>query len=116
MNWFRKHLNWTYVFGLLVGGSLFEGGDILVEAGDRLVGLIELWVGVIILWFVTIWVLRQKGRSLLTLLWGFLGILPIIVLCMKNKKVESQSEVNNKIGIGCQEDITIASVKIVTQI
>jgi len=98
MNWFKKHLNWTYVVGLLFGGGLFGGGDVLVESGDRLVGLIELWVGVIILWVVTIWVLRQKGRSLLTLLWGFLGILPIIVLCMKNRRVESLSEVDNKTG------------------
>jgi len=87
MSWFKRHLNWTYLIGFLLGAGLFGSGSNYVEYGiDRTIGLIELWVGVIILWVINIWVLRRKGRSLLTILWGLLGILPIVVLCMKNKR------------------------------
>ena len=34
---------------------------------------------------VPAWVIKQKGRSLWHLLWYFLGILPIVVLCLENR-------------------------------
>jgi len=97
MRWFKRHLNWTYLIGFLLGGSLFGSGSNYAAYGiDRTIGLIELWVGVIILWVINIWVLRRKGRSLLTILWGLLGILPIVVLCMKNKRQEHSEAGSNQ--------------------
>jgi hypothetical protein len=58
-----------------------------VAETDRLIGLIEVWVGAILLLVVSIWVVRQKGRSLAWLLLLFLGILPIVVLCLRNDRI-----------------------------
>jgi hypothetical protein len=84
MNWFKRHLNWTYFISWLFCAGLVEGGRLVAET-DRLMGLIEVWVGVILLLVVSIWVVKQKGRSLAWMLFIFLGILPIIVLCLSNK-------------------------------
>lgn len=86
INWFKRHLNWTYFISWLFCVGLVNGGG-LVAGTDRLLGLIELWVGVICFLVVSIWVVRQKGRSLAWVLCLFLCILPIIVLCLKNKRI-----------------------------
>ena len=86
INWLKRHLNWTYFISWLFCVGLVGGGELLLET-DRLLGLIELWVGAILLLVVSIWVVRQKGRSLAWVLCLFLGILPIIVLCLKSKRI-----------------------------
>lgn len=86
MNWFKRHLNWTYFISWLFCVGLVEGGRLVAET-DRLIGLIEVWVGAILLLVVSIWVVRQKGRSLAWLLLLFLGILPIVVLCLRNDRI-----------------------------
>jgi len=79
MNWFNRHINWTYIFGFLVGGGFFQ-------YGSDYYNVVILWIGVIILWVISIWAIKRKGRSLAIILWGLIGILPIVILFMKNKR------------------------------
>jgi len=89
MGWFKQHLNWTYVLAfsaaLVINAVLVT---IMIQAGNYeldwllFVDLPILLFGLVI---VPAWVLRQKGRSLWHLLWYFLGILPIVVLCLENR-------------------------------
>lgn len=78
MGWFKEHLNLTLFLGTIGGGFLSYGGDILIEWGE--------WGGVVIYFVTCIWVLKQKGRSLFHLLWGFLGILFFAVWFLDNKR------------------------------
>ena len=90
MSWFKRHLNWTYVLSWLAICAIAIIAGILINV-DSEIGIILLIVDVIMVWYVTIWTIKQKGRSLWNLLWGLLGIpLPIVVLCLKNKKRELQ--------------------------
>jgi len=71
VNWFQRHLNWTWVFAYLIWLPLNWSDSIIP------------WIlGDILLLVVSGWVIKQKGRSLwwLLLLWVFSP------LWLKNKK------------------------------
>lgn len=97
MNWFRRHLNWTLSITWLVcvptatlcvnllEYSIYE--NLSVTAPALIAGIFAL-VCVIMLWVVTIWVIKQKGRSLFQLFWCLLplGFIAILILKNHNKK------------------------------
>ena len=117
MNWFQRHLNWTLVIVILVGGMLAGYTDLLFFPWRLLIIPITLF-GVI----TVIWYLRRKNRGvgwwLLIMLLGAAGasqsrssagialtetfivvvFLPgLIGLCLKNKlKNKKQLEVKGK--------------------
>ena len=76
MNWFQRHLNWTWVFAYLIWIPL------------NLSHSITLWIiGDIFLLVVSGWVIKQKGRSLW---WIFLT--PVFSpLWLKNKSLVNQN-------------------------
>ncbi len=84
MNWFQRHLNWTWVFGFLLTLVLMTVVVVVIElvalivggeaAGverlmvDQLEDAVQKLVGGVIMLVVSGWVIRQKGRSLWWLL------------------------------------------------
>lgn len=80
MNWFRRHLNWTYVLAYLLWFVLNLYGDESV---------IALWLSLVaaILWLVISgWVITQKGRSL----WWTLLAWLLSPLWLPNKKAKPE--------------------------
>ncbi len=76
MNWFRRHLNWTYVLAYLLSFVLNLYADESVVAW---------WLSLVtaILWLVISgWVIKRKGRSLWWILLSWIGS----PLWLKNKK------------------------------
>ncbi len=71
MRWFQRHLNWAYLFGLLILCALFA---ILAQVSSREIGGIIAFAGIILL---TIWVLKQKHRSWV---YVFVLLIPIPVI------------------------------------
>jgi len=75
-SWFKRHLNWTYIFALLCVGAV--AGIVALSAGfceDR--NYLVMWwvfsilfIVVLVIGYViaTIWLLKQKRRSLFWLL------------------------------------------------
>jgi len=78
MSWFVKHLNWTWVFGILVIYALcFIAGLIIgftgTEISDEAVGATGYVIYIPAYYVLSGWVIHQKGRSLWwTLLAGFI--------------------------------------------
>lgn len=103
MNWLRRHLNWTlaltWIICLPVGVfcvNLFRFAILstLTASGISIIlGIVAFTCGVLILW-TTIWVIRQKGRSLLHLFWLLLplGFIAILVLENRNKNKREGNE------------------------
>lgn len=76
MNWFQRHLNWTWVFAYLLWIPLNWSYNIIISI-----------IGCIFLLVVSGWVIKQKGRSLW---WIFLT--PVFSpLWLKNKNLVGQS-------------------------
>lgn len=71
LNWFERHLNWTWVLGWLFIPVLSVVGG---EIGN--------WVGSIFWLIISGWVIKQKGRRLWWLLLSWVGS----PLWLKNKK------------------------------
>ena len=81
MNWFQRHLNWTWVFAWLIWIPLNASHNIAPQI-----------IGSIFLLVVSGWVIKQKGRSL----WWVLLTIVFSPLWLGNKKNEidlSQKEV-----------------------
>lgn len=102
-NWFKRHLNLTWLFGLL--GLCF-----FVAILETFLGMAFLGKGnngtYFICWTmlpVNGWVLKQKGRSLH---WLWLALFfPIISLILSNKKShKSQSTLTNPVQLQRDED------------
>ena len=89
MNWFKRHLNWTYILAILcLAGVNLVLVLIMVGAHNyELDWILYIWTPILLLGLVgiPIWVIKQKGRSLWNLLWFLLGIGPIVVLCLENR-------------------------------
>lgn len=91
MNCFRRHLNWTLVFGwvmtmwLFIMPAVFEfhfgGGDIAA---------IYMWLVVSMGVVITAWALKQKGRSLFNLFWLLLSWIGIVVILCMRKEAENK--------------------------
>ncbi len=92
MNWFKRHKFWSSVIILTIMGLVLD-----------MVGTINTyeWFYTLTLYTVIggeIWVIKQKGRSLLNLLWLLLGPIGIIViLCLKSRTSDrlAQEEAEN---------------------
>jgi len=84
MAWFKKHLNWTMGLALLIGLLLFPTA--FLETPIVYIALYITWIALVL--FTGRWVLKEKGRSLATLLWIFLiGIFAfIVIIAMKNER------------------------------
>jgi hypothetical protein len=97
MNWFKRHLNWTYFLGLF-GIYLVFGFIVLIlyilydvislsAIDETTTGTVFLIVGIV--WFVCVcclkyWVIAQKGRSWA---WNLMPVLWLwIPLLLGNKK------------------------------
>ena len=89
MKWFRKHLNWTFVFSVLAWLpiyftiGLFTGFQIDEDLAAALAYLIDL----ILIIFVTGWVVKQKGRALWWILMLFVPFGPLVILCLENRNI-----------------------------
>lgn len=62
MNWFEKHLNWTYVlvYVLIIAVRFLV---VAVGGSDLFFGIIYI-VGIVFILIVSGWIIQQKGRSL----------------------------------------------------
>ena len=76
MNWFQRHLNWTWVFAYLIWIPLNASDDAIPPI-----------IGAIFLLVVSGWVIKQKGRSL----WWVLLTPLFSPLWLKNESPVSQS-------------------------
>ncbi len=95
MNWFKRHLNWTFVlvgtginiilFGIFMPFLINVEGDSLFYSPIATIYGILYYVAPMILGG---WVLKQKGRSLWQLLWWFTGFGGIAILVLENKSEE----------------------------
>lgn len=91
MNWLKRHLNLTWLFGalfVLVLGSVlinFAGLDILEKGGNQAYFFIWCMLP------LNGWILWQKGRSL-HWLWLALFFVPYITLILGNKKQSSPKQ------------------------
>lgn len=98
MNGFRRHINWTYFFGMIAGHALYLCAIVSQEVTIELYGmgftenafiwftLILYIIAFMVFWGIAIWALKRKGRSLWWILFGSLGILPIVILLLGNKR------------------------------
>ncbi len=73
MNWFQRHLNWTYILGVVVFLVLcFIMGLILGTidpyVADETLDVVVYLILFIIMFPMSIWVLKRKNRSLWWLL------------------------------------------------
>jgi H+/Cl- antiporter ClcA len=94
MNWFQRHLNWTWFLASLLGAIIVGAAvGILTAIADPygiyytdstrngLTSLLSLVVSII----VGAWALRQKSRSLWWLLILFVPFGWIVFLCLENR-------------------------------
>jgi len=95
MNWFNKHLNWTYVIINVIAGIIT--GVIMVGAIRSILdnpGVIpaQLIIGGLVSFVITLaasaWILRKKGQSLwfLALVLASSLILFVLALVLPNNK------------------------------
>jgi len=93
--WFKRHLNWTFIFGLLAANVIaWLAGSIPYlfhpYTPEGVFYLVFYSVYLVLLLVLGSWTLRSKGRSLWNLLWlvflSWLGL--IIFLCLENKLKE----------------------------
>ena len=91
-NWFERHLNWTFVLAWVASHimicTLWIGfSGIYAYSGSETiaVGILALSPCIILL-AAPVWLIRHKGRSLWHLSWVFLGVGPIVWLCLKNER------------------------------
>jgi hypothetical protein len=95
MNWFQRHLNWTYVLTyllafilaflpIIVVASAFPDVSVGDDPLSSVVAIGQLVAGIIVL-IVNIWVIDQKGRS-----FGWLLLIGWLApLWLSNKKDSS---------------------------
>jgi hypothetical protein len=81
-NWFERHLNRTWVLGLVVATLLWLVFIVFVAVEEMEYGVvlsitflrgITFWIVFVVMFPVSLWVLHRKGRSLLWVLlahWG----------------------------------------------
>ena len=103
-NWFRRHLNWTLVLTWLiclpvgvVCVNIFRFtilSTLTISGVSIILGIIAFTCGVLI-WWATIWVVKQKGRSLLHLFWILLPLGFIAILCLENKSLTHDASGNS---------------------
>jgi len=102
MNWFGRHLNWTMGLAWLVciplgiiSVNILRLAILWNELSNPLTVIFSIiaFVCGVLVWWVTIWVIKQKGRSLLHLFWLLLplGFIAILVLKNHNKKEQETS-------------------------
>jgi len=89
MNWFRKHLNLTFLFAWLVSNVLVYIGYVVIpDAGDITWVSMFVLAGIISLG-TEVWYLLQKRRSLFYLFLNLLNWIGfIILLSLENKGVQ----------------------------
>lgn len=101
MNWFKRHLNWTLtlvwlvcfplaiVFINAIRVSILGSATLESLASAALFHVIATVILCGFIIWVTVWVIRRKGRSPLHMFWIFLwpfGLIPLLLL--KNYKEE----------------------------
>jgi len=75
MNWFQRHLNWTWAISMAV--------QFTTIGFDSPAPYIILHI---LFWIATIWVLHRKSRSIAWIL------IPISVLFLDNRRVDREIE------------------------
>jgi ribosomal protein L37AE/L43A len=91
MNWFQRHLNWTWVLSFLPAIVVVFIAEFLVAFSDPTVSIDALtavgkMAGGTVMLIVSGWVIKQKGRSL----WWILLSGWFSPLWLSNKKTESK--------------------------
>ena len=114
MSWFSRHLNWTMTLAWVVGAilvyasilaliailstwsmavtaySLFGwiSNDVIAQSLYWFAGLITVAFGFVVVvmsWWITIWAIKNKGRSQWNLAWLLAPFGFIALLAMKNR-------------------------------
>jgi len=101
-NWYRRHLNWTWVFAQLAVGligffiiaifvsGLFVSGTMLpseesIFASVSVIQIIVLVLQMIAMFGVGVWILKRKKRGLAWLLIFLVPFGWIVFLCLENR-------------------------------
>ena len=86
IDWCKRHLNWTYVFGriLIITALLLVFGVDYVDTDSGLWLLVGL--DTLTTMLLCGWILREKGRSLWWLIFLFVSRMGFLVLLFKNKR------------------------------
>jgi hypothetical protein len=97
MNWFQRHLNWTFVLSWLASFvAALMGGDSIEVSADGIFmnssSLLGLVVPIAVLFVPSAWVIRRKGQSLGWILLA--GLLSPLGLGNKKKESEPREDVN----------------------
>ena len=79
MNWFNKHINWTWIIFMICPQFLYIIIAFIDTTENGVIGLLFLFIAWLIRIGVTFWALDKKGRSLL---WIFF---PLAILFLNNK-------------------------------
>ena len=87
MNWFERHLNWTWMLGFVLCALILIIASIILIIIDNGASFDIIWIVLIALPLVimlplTLWVLNKKGRDLV---WFLLGSF-LSPLWLSNKK------------------------------
>lgn len=90
MNWFERHLHWTYVLSWVLAYGIVVVFGLIMEKGiitNEPFTLMSFLIPQFIILGVTMWILRRKQRSLW---WVLMAASPIIgwvvILTIKNKR------------------------------
>lgn len=101
MNWLKRHLNWSLVFGwlasyiILVIEAFFVTLFFQPRTPEEAIFILQLIaLPTLFIWFILvhIWYLRQKRRSLWNLLWSLVPFGGIIFLRLSNKKKRKEGK------------------------
>lgn len=98
MNWFKKHLNWTYGLG---GGALFFGIGVtlrVIELEPVVIPLIIWFFGMAGLIWLSRWVLKEKNRPLWIAIFAPFFIGWLYILCCYNRSEEVLVARDNYLG------------------
>jgi hypothetical protein len=104
-SFFAQHPNWTLFFALVVANVLSYLGLLNSSFAGTAFGVILFLLAIVLVFAAEIWNIRQKGHSLLNLLWNFIpyaGFAMILLLDYKLVAIAVTAPDKVKIGSSFQ--------------
>jgi len=92
MTWFERHVNWATVLGWLAIVVVFRTLTEVCSFVGFESGVTLFWIaGTVLVFVVAGWAIDKKGRSRLHILWCLAPFGWIVVLCLRNRRVQSET-------------------------